>query len=598
MSSTDKNELLSAFGSRGTQGQFELASTENHPEVNTENEIRTWASTKTISAATRGNDKGKLYRPFVDPYEIRVLEIKPGANSEKLQGSLHHCSVEFESEPKDFLAFKGETLIETRQSRLTYKYLTMYALSMDDLTTPVFYTALSYTWGSQIFDGIIECDGHEKAITKSLEAALRNFRKPDRSVVMWIDQICIDQDNSTEKEKQIPMMGKIYQHAWNTVIWRNLWNLLSRPWFKRLWIIQEVMLSRNLWVTCGDSLITWDNLSNSCIHFSACGISQWLQQHFLDSSSTSGRVDICKSIIDLSLEKSFHEGHEDGLPLFELLVATRYAQCYDSRDKIYGLLAVCRNNDRTAARTSYVPDFTAAELYRDMTFHHLADNLGGLRLTSVLTSVDHDSPDLPSWVPDWRRPRETTALGYSTSAQSIYNPNGRFQPKIGQIDYTLNSQKKNELQAQGIFFDTLIKASELYIDPDLTYLNPSTNRTLLEFFKIASQLQHYPAPNTIFSAFWHTLVAGKDASGRLKCPSSFAEIISLLLDASTGRLELVSLASRTAGKTFQEVRTAMKLAVKNRKLGITEKGYLGLFPRHTEVGDGFQSITAGSPEDN
>jgi hypothetical protein len=145
-----------------------------------------------------------------------VLEIKPGANSEKLQGSLHHCSVEFGSEPKDFLAFKGETLIETRQSRLTYKYLTMYALSMDDLTTPIFSTALSYTWGSQIFDGIIECDGHEKAITKSLEAALRNFRKPDRSVVMWIDQICIDQDNSTEKEKQIPMMGKIYQHAWNT----------------------------------------------------------------------------------------------------------------------------------------------------------------------------------------------------------------------------------------------------------------------------------------------------------------------------------------------------------------------------------------------
>jgi hypothetical protein len=655
MSSTNKNELLNAFGSHYTQRQFELASTENGPEIGTENEIRMWASTKKIPVATRGDDKGKLYRPFVDPYEIRVLEIKPGANSDKLQGSLHHSSVEFESEPKDFFAFKGEILMEPRRARLTYKHLTMYALSIDNLTTPVFYTALSYTWGAQIFDGTIECDGHQKAITKSLEAALRNFRKPDRSAVMWIDQICIDQENSMEKEKQIPMMGKIYQHAWNTVIWLGesspssdsaiqlledasvrlqlrmddidptdferlglpkpdseiwhaLWNLLSRPWFTRLWIIQEVILSRNLWVTCGDSLITWDNLSNSCIHFSTCGISQWLQQHFLDSSSTSGPVDICKAIMDLSLTKSHHEGHEYGLSLFRLLVETRYAQCYDSRDKIYGLLAVCRNSDRTAVRTSYAPGFTAAELCRDMTVHHLADNLGGLRLTSVLTSVDHDSPDLPSWAPDWRRPRETTALGYSTSAQSIYSPNGRFQPKNGQTDYTLNSQKKNELQARGIFFDTLVKTSDLFIDPDLTYLNPTTdNKTLLEFFRFASQLQYYPAPNTIFSAFWHTLVAGKDASGRLKCPSSFAEIVSLLLDVSTGlspslpgqtysarqrrpkgkgRLELVNLASRAAGKTFQEVHTAMKLAVKNRKLGITEKGYLGLFPRHAEVGDG------------
>ncbi|KAN0092380.1 HET domain containing protein [Hyaloscypha variabilis] len=500
----------------------------------------------------------------------------------------------------------------------------------------------------------------------------RSYGVNQESRLVWADAICINQADLNERKEQVLIMEKIYRQGIETLIWlgssdydamkgfellktlvkvktlqeensdeRNyvdlgmkgiqeyglpnflssdfhrLSSFLRRPWFTRVWIIQELAVAPQATIHCGHLRMPWTEFVTAINYGAKLGIPVWnrtyMLRHFLDSSSASGRVDICKSIIDLTLEKSFYEGHEDSLSLFELLVATRYAQCYDSRDKIYGLLAVCRNNDRTAARTSYAPDFTAAELYRDMTFHHLAENLGGLRLTSVLTSVDHDSPDLPSWVPDWRRPRETTALGYSTSAQSIYNPNGRFQPKIGQVDYTLNSQKKNELQAQGIFFDTLIKASKLYIDPDLTYLNPPTNnRTLLEFFRIASQLQHYPAPNTIFSAFWHTLVAGKDASGRLKCPSSFAEIISLFLDESTGqspslpgqtysarqqrpkgkgRLELVNLASRTAGKTFQEVRTAMKLAVKNRKLGITEKGYLGLFPRHTEVGDGLYVLS-------
>jgi hypothetical protein len=604
-----------------------------------------------IPVATKGDDKRELYKSIADPHEIRLLEIKPGANNEKLRGSLHHCSVEFEGED---LAIEDGTLVNVSSSR-NEKIFTRYALSMDDLTTPVWYTALSYTWGAPSFDGDIECDGHDKAITKSLEAALRNFRKRDQSVVMWIDQICINQENNEEKEQQIPLMAKIYQHALNTVIWLGgsspgsdsaiqllddisvrlqftesinpvdfdriflpkpdseiwhaLWNLLSRPWFTRLWIIQEVIRSRDPWVACGDSLITWDVLGSACMHLSICGISRWLQQKFSDSAGLGGRDDVCQLVMQLdSMRSSFFqlESLEASL-LVNTLVESRGAQCYDSRDKIYGLLGVCTRRDRSAVRPSYAQGFTAAQLYHDIAAYHLT-NADTVQLNALLTSVDHNSPDLPSWVPDWRRPRQTTALGYSVGTQNIYNPNGRFLPARGKIDFTINSQNKNELQVRGIVFDTLVKTSDLFIDPDLTYLDPTTNnQTLLEFFNFASQLQCYPAPNTIFSAFCHTLVAGKDGSGKFKCPSFFAEIVSLLLDASTGqspslpgqtysvrqqrpegrgRLELANLASRTPGQTFQEVRTAMKLAVKNRRLGITEKGYLGLFPGHGEVGDG------------
>ncbi|KXX76432.1 Heterokaryon incompatibility protein 6, OR allele [Madurella mycetomatis] len=74
-----------------------------------------------------------------------------------------------------------------------------------------------------------------------------------------------------------------------------------------------------------------------------------------------------------------------------------------------------------------------------------------------------------------------------------------------------------------------------------------------------------------------------------KSPSGFADIFSLLLDESTGRrpgvkgrLELSNLGSRTAGKTFQEISVAVKAAMRNRRLGITNGGYLGLFPRQSK----------------
>lgn len=649
------DELLNAFGSQADRDPqvelaattFELASINQYPDIDSKF-IRQWLSTKTDVTVRSGNlYRRRLYRPLDDPYEIRVLELKPGVKGEPLEGSLHHCSLEFEHEERPVLDKDGDILSRT----LTEKLQTHYALSMDDPTKPVLYTALSYTWGAQVFEGVIECNGYSKAITKSLEAALQRFRKEDRSVVMWVDQICIDQENNVEKEQQIPLMGKIYQHAWNTVIWMGdsspgsnsaLWLLeecsvllqmrmndldpkdferlglptpdsqmwlalcafLSRAWFVRLWIIQEVILSTNLFVACGDSVTTWRILSTGAEHLVTCGVSRWLQQLWDDSNASEDR-DICEAVTGIDYAKSYYQTHRKGTSLFDLLVFTRHAKCYDSRDKIYGLLAMCGEKDRNAVRTSYAGDFTPAELYRDVIVHYLARDSGGLGLTTVLSSVDHESLDLPSWVPDWRKSRETVSLGHSTSGQSIYNPNGRFLTRIGKSDCSYNLQMPNELLVHGIHVDTIATISDIFHGPHLSFTNPSLNTTLLHFYHVASQLQQYPGSNTVFTAFCHTFVAGKDDSGRAKCPSSFEEIISLLLDASTGvspslpgqtystrqlrpsgrgKLELSSLATRAAGKTFQDVRTAMKAVVKNRRLGITEKGYLGLFPNRVREG--------------
>ena len=48
---------------------------------------------------------------------------------------------------------------------------------------------------------------------------------------------------------------------------------------------------------------------------------------------------------------------------------------------------------------------------------------------------------------------------------------------------------------------------------------------------------------------------------------------------------MTSLASWTVGETFREVRTALKRVVRNRRLGMTWRGRLGLFPRRRLEGD-------------
>ncbi|KAF7897186.1 hypothetical protein EAF00_005414 [Botryotinia globosa] len=593
--------------------------------------IRTWASGKTMNI-TKDNNHSRLYKTIVNPYEIRVLEIKPGRDNEKLRGSLHHCSVEFEY----------ETAVDQFEVHRTA--FTTHALSLENPTTPIWYTALSYTWGSSSMDGSIECDGHEKAITTSLEIALRNMRKEDYPIVMWIDQICINQEDNKEKEMQIPLMARIYKHAFNTVIWLGraepasdsaiqllkdinvkllfiqlkidpesldrmqlprsdsktwhaLWRFLSHPWFTRLWIIQEVMLSNSPWIMSGEELLMWDEFSRAVNHLSTCGILQWLQLKFANVEDSSEVSDISQTVLGLASQREHYRSAGHGTQIFDNLVSTRGGQCYDPRDKIYGLLGVCSDADEF--HVSYT-DFTANQLYHDVAINSLTKDIRVLTPSLVFKSIDHESLDLPSWVPDWRKRRQTNELG-------TYNACGSFKFKLNKVYIKINNESRNELQIRGFSFDSLTRTSATITHPDLAYLNPhNRNKSLLELWTFVSKLKHYPTSHTVFHAFWQTLVGSKIDSGRFPCPDSFAEIISLLLDASTGqspslagqtyslrqkrppgkgRLELANLAQRVPGHTFREVREAMKFVLKNRRWGITRKGYFGLFPRYAEEGD-------------
>jgi hypothetical protein len=81
------------------------------------------------------------------------------------------------------------------------------------------YEALSYAWGKFSTKDIIICGGADKQITPNLEAALRQLRYTDRPRILWVDAICIDQEDVAERSRQVRMMQNIYPSATQVVVW-------------------------------------------------------------------------------------------------------------------------------------------------------------------------------------------------------------------------------------------------------------------------------------------------------------------------------------------------------------------------------------------
>lgn len=170
------------------------------------------------------------------------------------------------------------------------------------------YTALSYVWGDPMISRSIFITGQALNIGANLFSALQNLRRQDRPIRLWVDALSINQNDPNERSQQVQQMRTIYASALETIIYlgpddrsvacHSAWNFLelrsswamndqrdpdktlpktrekevnfktgyndvlnsvmSREWFNRIWVIQEVVVSQQLSIQCGDRRIPWD----------------------------------------------------------------------------------------------------------------------------------------------------------------------------------------------------------------------------------------------------------------------------------------------------------------------------------------------------
>ncbi|KAJ4363395.1 hypothetical protein N0V83_009688 [Neocucurbitaria cava] len=161
------------------------------------------------------------------------------------------------------------------------------------------YEALSWCWGVAEKTEYIRIQRnlktYAKYVSSNLVAALKALRHPDRSRYLWVDMVCIDQENLNEKNHQVEMMDIIYGNAERVCIWLGaandssrtafrfiknevsqlqsfdtlcnstdsskkwvaLLDLMQRPWFSRRWVVQELALAQKAVIYCGHDRISW-----------------------------------------------------------------------------------------------------------------------------------------------------------------------------------------------------------------------------------------------------------------------------------------------------------------------------------------------------
>ncbi|KAK3628383.1 hypothetical protein LTR56_018651 [Elasticomyces elasticus] len=98
------------------------------------------------------------------------------------------------------------------------------SLEITDLEAPCRYEALSYSWsyrddGLITFDREIICEGEVLPVTQSAEEAIRRFRLPNKTRTLWVDAICIRQQDDEERSQQVSIMARIYKSATALLIW-------------------------------------------------------------------------------------------------------------------------------------------------------------------------------------------------------------------------------------------------------------------------------------------------------------------------------------------------------------------------------------------
>lgn len=108
---------------------------------------------------------------------------------------------------------------------------------VDISRAPVPFEALSYVWGRDMSDDVLLCGDDQGnllgqlEITKNLENALRGLRLPSQKRTLWIDAICIRQDDTAERSRQVGYMRSVYQYASRVVVWLGLKDATVRQAF-------------------------------------------------------------------------------------------------------------------------------------------------------------------------------------------------------------------------------------------------------------------------------------------------------------------------------------------------------------------------------
>jgi hypothetical protein len=308
-------------------------------------------------------------------------------------------------------------------------------------------------------------------ITENLHCALKTLRKQHGELVLWVDAICINQADDKERSKQVKNMPQIYAQATSVLIWLGIdsrqkdgrlclkffrelaaliactnnqdkdqdfidsWrnrvtinqavseflnkggrdaigSFLTRPWFRRRWVVQEVVLAQDVAMLCGTEDISWKDFESALKE-----LFEYNQDAFDQEHRTTLRV--MSRIKDI----------KSRVPLDTLLEFAEF-ECREPKDRLYALFGVIQHwfkdspQDMSSSMIESIDyELSAEEIFTDfavlMMKMSTPEAMNGaqynptthlLQLAAAMKQQSQSDPaqksnqlfnNIPTWVPDW-----------------------------------------------------------------------------------------------------------------------------------------------------------------------------------------------------
>ncbi|KAH7377814.1 heterokaryon incompatibility protein-domain-containing protein [Pyrenochaeta sp. MPI-SDFR-AT-0127] len=336
------------------------------------------------------------------------------------------------------------------------------------------YNALSYTWGDPLFrywyekrsvtwaqDVTIFCNDMRVKITSNLNAALRatsrrqaeNIRAQNHTRYLWVDSLCINQEDTQERNTQVNLMAQIYSKASLVISWlgpadkdsdaaipliRQLFCMMKSPafehihrnqdlkgmsayatkenlsipnagygsvarffarqYFFRCWVIQEIILALNLRILCGSEELAFEELmmvAEFVTNVQKYRLNEAIGQAFTLSIKANRGFGVEAVLSKLFLRDRRMVQSQTTFTLGDLLLLTRTSGCSDPRDKVYAVLGMASKGG-----FGITPDYnkSTADVYNDAIRHQILDKRNLDVLSWVTDKSRRRFPQFPSWI--------------------------------------------------------------------------------------------------------------------------------------------------------------------------------------------------------
>ncbi|KAE8440599.1 hypothetical protein EG329_007045 [Mollisiaceae sp. DMI_Dod_QoI] len=309
------------------------------------------------------------YSPL-EEQQIRLIELLPGTRESPINCRIVHSGLKFYSES---------------------------------------YECLSYMWGPSLNPHSVSINGRIMHVRQNLRAALEAIRDEVRPRTVWIDALCINQEDVHERNKQVAIMGKIFHHAFKVLVWlgggaddndmlfdhikpqedwgykwdgpldlRSAEAMLAfycRPYWRRVWVIQEILGATSLDLFCGTKCIQMDKY-------------RWGFTSFLEKMKKLRREGNNPPWFTEALQESIEQspgclilrqqygGKTEDFSLLRLLemCASCKSECQLVHDRIYGLIGILKSSQQG----QIVPDYSKplSQLYTDVLLSLIVPDTG------------------------------------------------------------------------------------------------------------------------------------------------------------------------------------------------------------------------------